>query len=194
MSAKQTQGPESSETPVGLPDKPWWRSCLSWLSHFFLISPDTPWWRRCLWHLFVTVGLWLFFIISIWSLNHVWTVPILGAVVWINIPIGITGYRSFRDISFHWDWYLITLLCLYANVIILLLITSTWLPDIHYLRGLWYGFLFVSGVLAIGFIGRLIKRDISISVMVYYLLGWVSTVLVHVLTQVQWSQEVQSVL
>ena len=89
---------------------------------------------------------------------------------------------------------LITLLCLYANVIILLLITSTWLPDIHYLRGLWYGFLFVSGVLAIGFIGRLIKRDISISVMVYYLLGWVSTVLVHVLTQVQWSQEVQSVL
>jgi hypothetical protein len=135
-------------------------------------SRTKPWWRRllrALLHLFMVYVFWAFFIIVLLEKQDSRTPwPAFVALLWIN-------------------WCFITLICLYAEIVAYLLISGTWLPDIHYLRGLLFGFGFVAAVLAIGFIQRLIKREMSMPMFVYYLLGLAATGATHFVTQLQWT-------
>ena len=154
-------------------------------------APKKPWWRRCLrglLHLILVYVFWAFFIgvlVTTQDSRTPW--PAFAVLLWINLPIAFTVYRSFRRTSREWDWCFITLLCLYAEIVACLLVSGSWLPDIHYLRGLLFGFAFVILILAVGFILRLKKRGMSMPMFVYYLLGLVATGAVHVVTQYQWS-------
>ena len=154
-------------------------------------APKKPWWRRFLrglLHVLLVLVFWAFFIgvlLDIQSSKR--PMPPFVALLWINVPIGFTVFRSFRRTSQEWDWCFITMICLYAEIVSCLLISGAWLPDIHYLRGLLFGFVFVAAVLAIGFIQRLKKRGMSIPMVVYYLLGLVSTGAAHILAQLQWT-------
>ena len=134
-------------------------------------------------HLFFWVFFWVgfMFILEEWDLN-----PMVG-LLWLNIPIGITAYQSYRRTSREWDWCFITLLVLYADIVACLLISGAWLPDTYFLRGLLFGFVFVVLVLAVGFIHRLVKRKVSTWLFVYYLLGLITIGAVYVGTQIQWS-------
>lgn len=151
------------------------------------------WWTklrffRWLFRLAIACVFWAFFIIVLLEKQDSRTPwPAFVALLWINLPIGFTVFRSFRRTSREWDWCFITLICLYAEIVAYLLISGTWLPDIHYLRGLLFGFGFVAAVLAIGFIQRLIKREMSIPMFVYYLLGLAATGATHFVTQLQWT-------
>ena len=149
-----------------------------------------PWWKRCLWgllHFVFVVVFWIFFVGIFAGILEEWKLGVLVGLLWINLPIGFTVYRSYRRTSYDWDWCFITFLCLYAEIVVCLLISGSWLPDIYFLRGLWFGFAFVMLVLAVGFILRLKKRGMSMPMFVYYLLGLISTGVVHVVTQYQWS-------
>ena len=154
-------------------------------------TPKKPWWRRFLrelLHVLLVLVFWAFFIgvlLDIQSSKR--PMPPFVALLWINVPIGFTVFRSFRRTSREWDWCFITMVCLYVEIVGCLLISGAWLPDIHYLRGLLFGFVFVAAVLAIGFIQRIKKRGMSIPMFVYYLLGLVSTGAAHVLAQLQWN-------
>ena len=79
------------------------------------------------------------------------------------------------------------MICLYAEIASCLLISGTWLPDIHYLRGLLFGFVFVAAILGIGFVQRLVKHGMSMPMFVYYLLGLVAPVAACLVTQLQWT-------
>ena len=158
-------------------------------------TPRKPWWRRFLRgliHVLLVLVFWAFFIgvlLDIQSSKR--PMPPFVALLWINVPIGFTVFRSFRRTSREWDWCFITLICLYAEIVACLLISGSWLPDIHYVRGLLLGFVFVGGVLAIGFIQRLVKRRMSMPMFVYYLLGLVATCAVIGITLLQWEIQVQ---
>ena len=143
---------------------------------------------RWLFRLAIACAFWAFFIIVLLEKQDSRTPwPAFVALLWINLPIGFTVFRSFRRTSREWDWCFITLICLYAEIVAYLLISGTWLPDIHYLRGLLFGFGFVAAVLAIGFIQRLMKRKMSMPMFVYYLLGLAATGATHFVTQLQWT-------
>ena len=154
-------------------------------------TPKKPWWRRDargLLHFWIVSVFWAFFIVVLLERQDSETPwPPFVALLWINVPIGFTVFRSFRRTSREWDWCFITMVCLYVEIVACLLISGAWLPDIHYLRGLLFGFVFVAAVLAIGFIQRIKKRGMSIPMFVYYLLGLVSTGAAHVLAQLQWN-------
>ena len=134
-------------------------------------------------HLFFWAFFWVgfMFLLEEWDLN-----PMVG-LLWLNIPIGITAYQSYRRTSREWDWCFITLLVLYADIVACLLINGAWLPDTYFLRGLLFGFVFVVLVLAVAFIHRLVKRKVSTWLFVYYLLGLITIGAVYVGTQIQWS-------
>ncbi len=149
-----------------------------------------PWWKRCLWgvlHFVFVVVFWIFFVVIFVAILEEWKLGPLVGLLWINLPIGLTVYRSCRRTSYNWDWCFITFLCLYAEIAVCLLVSGGWLPDIYFLRGLWLGFAFVMLVLAVGFIQRLVKRGMSMPMFVYYLLGLAATGAVHAVTQYQWS-------
>ena len=134
-------------------------------------------------HLFFWAFFWVgfMFILEEWDPN-----PMVG-LLWLNIPIGITAYQSYRRTSREWDWCFLTLLVLYADIVACLLISGAWLPDTYFLRGLLFGFVFVVLVLAVGFIHRLVKRKVSTWLFVYYLLGLITIGAVCFGTQIQWS-------
>jgi hypothetical protein len=103
------------------------------------------------------------------------------AVIWMNLPILWTMYRVFKRTDKEWDWWLITLLIVYSNCVLLVFFSGTtielnrevWTPNVHFLRGQWYGFAFISVVLAIGFLIRLVKRRMSLPMFFYYGIGLV---------------------
>ena len=90
-------------------------------------------------------------------------------------------YRVFKRTDKEWDWWLITLLIVYSNCVLLVFFNGTtieltrevWAPDVHFLRGQWYGFAFISVVLTIGFLIRLVKRRMSLPMLFYYGIGLV---------------------
>jgi len=103
------------------------------------------------------------------------------AVIWMNLPILWTMYRVFKRTDKEWDWWFITLLIVYSNCVLLVFFSGTtielnrevWTPNVHFLRGQWYGFAFISVVLAIGFLIRLFKRRMSLPMFFYYGIGLV---------------------
>ena len=103
------------------------------------------------------------------------------AVLWINIPIFWTMYRSFKRTEKEWDWWFITLLIVYSNLVLVVFFSQTtieshrdvWIPDVHFLRGQWYGIAFTCVVLTIGFFIRLFKRMIPLPMFFYYGIGLV---------------------
>ena len=154
-------------------------------------TPKKPWWRRSLrglLHVLLVLIFWAFFIGVLLDIQNSKTpMPPFVALLWINVPIGFTVFRSFRRTSREWDWCFITMICLYAEIASCLLISGTWLPDIHYLRGLLFGFVFVAAILGIGFVQRLVKHGMSMPMFVYYLLGLVAPVAACLVTQLQWT-------
>ena len=101
--------------------------------------------------------------------------------LWINIPIFWTMYRAFKQTEKEWDWWFITLLIVYSNVVLVIFFSQTtielnqevWTPDVHFLRGQWYGIAFTFVVLTIGFFIRLFKRMMPLPVFFYYGIGLV---------------------
>ena len=97
-----------------------------------------------------------------------------------NVPVLITLIRSYRLTRKQWDWCLLTFLILHANIVIALMFSETWLPDIHFIRGLIFGQAFVLVTLGACFLYRSVKRQMSIPLFVHYGLGiWASPLVLY---------------
>ena len=104
-----------------------------------------------------------------------------------NVPVLITLIRCYRLTEKQWDWCFLTFLILHANVVIGLIFSEAWLPDIHFIRGLIFGQTFALVILGVCFLYRSIKRQMSIPLFVHYGLGiWASPLLFYVVFT-QWA-------
>ncbi len=133
----------------------------------------------------------------------VWVISLLGVIClskfgpaswplkWVifgtfNIPVLITLIRSYRLTEKQWDWCFLTFLILHANVVIALMFSEAWLPDIHFIRGLIFGQTFVLVTLGSCFLYRSFKRQMSIPLFVHYGLGIWASPLVFYAVFTQW--------
>ena len=104
-----------------------------------------------------------------------------------NVPVLITLIRSYRLTEKQWDWCFLTFLILHANVVIALMFSEAWLPDIHFIRGLIFGQTFVLVTLGVCFLYRWVKRQMSIPLFVHYALGFWASPLVFYVVFTQWA-------
>ncbi len=138
--------------------------------------------------------------ISVWAISFV----VYGCLVdfgpsswspkWIflvtfNMPVLITLIRSYQLNEKRWDWWFLTFLILHANVVITLMFSESWLPDIHFVRGLIYGQIFVLVALGICFLYRAIKQQVSIPFFVHYALGTFTNTIILFFVLTQWSMQ-----
>ena len=136
--------------------------------------------------------------ISVWGLSFFGMACLLksGPSSWsskwivfgtFNVPVIITLIRSYRLTEKQWDWCFLTFLILHANVVIALLFSEAWLPDIHFIRGLIFGQVFVLVTLGVCFLYRSVKRQMSIPLFVHYALGFCASPLVFYVVFTQWA-------
>jgi len=135
--------------------------------------------------------------ISVWGISFLGMTclsdfgPSSWSLRWIafgtfNVPVLITLIRSYRLTEKQWDWCFLTFLILHANVVIALMFSEAWLPDIHFIRGLIFGQAFVLATLGSCFLYRSFKRQMSIPLFVHYGLGIWASPLVFYAVFTQW--------
>ena len=103
-----------------------------------------------------------------------------------NVPVLITLIRSYRLTKKQWDWCFLTFLILHANIVIALMFSKTWTPDVHFVRGLIFGQTLILVSLGICFLYRAIKGQMSIPLFVHYGLGIWASPLVFYAVFTQW--------
>jgi hypothetical protein len=135
--------------------------------------------------------------ISVWAISFVvcgclidfgpssWS-PKWIFLVTFNVPVLITLIRSYQLTEKQWDWCLLTFLILHANVVITLLFSESWLPEIHFVRGLIYGQAFVLVALGFCFLYRSVKKQMSIPLFVHYALGTFTNTIIFYFVLNQW--------
>jgi len=103
-----------------------------------------------------------------------------------NVPVLITLIRSYRLTKKQWDWCFLTFLILHANIVIALMFSKTWTPDVHFVKGLIFGQTLILVSLGICFLYRAIKGQMSIPLFVHYGLGIWASPLVFYAVFTQW--------
>ncbi len=138
--------------------------------------------------------------ISVWAISFViygclvdfgpssWS-PKWSFLVVLNVPVLITLIRSYQLTEKQWDWCLLTFLILHANVATVLIFSETWIPDVHFVRGLIYGQIFVLITLGVCFLYRAVKQQMSIPLCVHYGLGVCSNSIIFFFLLTQWSMQ-----
>ena len=158
----------------------WW-SKFRFLRWSFRIAVACAFWTLCL---FVCFS--LFENIDPGSRDKQTTV--LGwAVIWINGPILWGLYRSFKQTERVWDWCFLVILIAYANSVIWLSLSETWVPTVQFLKGLLTAQFIVYAIIAGGLIIRLIKREMCLSLLFIYVVGATSPIALALFVQAVWS-------
>lgn|GEM_PF-2658261 len=109
------------------------------------------------------------------------------AVIWINIPILWTLYRSFKQTEREWDWCFLVVLLAYADAIIWLSLSETWVPRVQFLKGLLVGQFIIYAIIVVGLIIRLIKRKMCLSMLFLYVVGATIPIALMLFVQVVWA-------
>ena len=103
-----------------------------------------------------------------------------------NVPVLITLIRSYRLTKKQWDWCFLTFLILHANIVIALMFSKTWTPDVHFVRGLIFGQTLILVSLGICFLYRAVKGQMSIPRFVQYGLGGFAPTIVFFIVREHW--------
>ena len=158
----------------------WWAK-FAFIRWSFRLAIACAFWAVCL-----LVGFSLLEKVELWS-SREQTVELGWAVIWINIPILWTVYRSFRQTEREWDWCFLVILLAYANTIIWLSLSETWVPTVQFIKGLLVGQFIVYAIIAVGLIIRLIKRKMCLSMLFLYVVGATIPIALSLFVQVVWS-------
>ena len=158
----------------------WWAK-FRFIRWSFRIAIACAFWAFCLF-----VGFSLLEKVELWS-NREQTIELGWAVIWINIPILWTLYRSFRQTEREWDWCFLVVLLAYADAIIWLSLSETWIPPVQFLKGLLVGQFVVYAIIVVGLIIRLIKRKMCLSMLFLYVVGAAVPIALTLFVQVVWS-------
>ena len=158
----------------------WWAK-FRFLRWSFRLAIACAFWAFCLF-----VGFCLLEKVELQS-SREQTVELGWAVIWINIPILWTVYRSFKQTEREWDWCFLVILLAYANTIIWLSLSETWVPTVQFIKGLLVGQFMVYAIIAVGLIIRLIKRKMCLSLLFLYVIGAAIPIALTLFVQVLWS-------
>lgn len=136
-----------------------------------------------------TIGLWGTAFLGMVCLSDFG--PSSWSLKWIafgtfNVPVLITLIRSYRLSKNQWDWWFLTFLILHANVVIALIFSKTWTPDVHFVKGLIFGQTLILVSLGICFLYRAIKGQMSIPRFVQYGLGGFAPTIVFFIVREHW--------
>ena len=135
--------------------------------------------------------------ISVWGISFLGMIclsdfgPSSWSLKWIafgtfNVPVLITLIRSYRLSENQWDWWFLTFLILHANVVIALMFSETWTPDVHFVKGLIFGQTLTLVSLGICFLYRAVKGQMSIPRFVQYGLGGFAPTIVFFIVREHW--------
>ena len=158
----------------------WWAK-FRFICWSFRLVIACAFWAICLF-----VGFSLLEKVELWS-SRKQTVELGWAVIWINIPILWTVYRTFRQTEREWDWCFLVMLLAYANTIIWLSLSETWVPTVQFIKGLLVGQFIVYAIIAVGLIIRLIKRKMCLSMLFLYVVGAAIPIALMLFVQAVWS-------